>query len=78
MNYINLPACCYGSVFMFCVMQPSSKLKDKHGRILDVIFDGFLVDFGCILGGIWIRLVLEVEGQVGQEIDQMASCWKLG
>ena len=51
----------------------------KKGMISCMLFlIEFCIDFGRLLGGFLVDFQCQVEGQVDQKIDHMASCWQVG
>ena len=47
-------------------------------HILYVIRDSILIDSGRLLDGFLVDFRCQVESQVDQKIDHMASCWQVG
>ena len=60
----------------------STQIRAKRGsntKPTCIIFSiPFLIDFGSLLGRILVGFGCQVEGQVDQKIDHMASCWQDG
>ena len=60
----------------------STQIRAKRGpntKPTCIIFSiPFLIDFGSLLDRILVGFGCQVEGQVGQKIDHMASCWQDG
>lgn len=60
----------------------STQIRAKRGpntKPTCIIFSiPFLIDFGSLLGRILVGFGCQVEGQVDQKIDDMASCWQVG
>ena len=55
-------------------LQNRPKIDQKSDHILDTFSDRFLIVFWRLMGRILVDFWSQVEGQVDQKIDHMASC----
>ena len=61
-----------------CWAQVGPKIDQNFDQNFDRCWDRFLIDLGGILGRFLEGFGPQVEGQVGQKIDHVASCWQVG
>ena len=58
-------------------LQNRPKIDQKSDHILDTFSDRFLIAFWRLLGRILVDFWSQVEGQVDQKIDHIASSWQV-
>ena len=58
-------------------LQNRPKINQKSDHILDTFSDRFLIAFWKLLGRILVDFWSQVEGQVDQKFDHIASSWQV-